>query len=334
MGGDGTASLREPMTLAVVAVGGNAIAPPKDTSLGAMKAHIARTAARLADLVEAGFEIVVTHGNGTQVGTILIQNEEARAKVPAMPLDVLVAESQAQIGYLLQQALQNEFAARGTPRTVASIVTQVVVDPADPAFQEPSKPIGPTYDSEQELIVRRAKGWKMAQDPRGGWRRVVPSPKPLEIVEKDLIKAILSAGDSHILIVAGGGGVPVVRKLNAYHGVEAVVDKDLASAVLGNAIGADLLLILTDVPKVALQFGTANQKDLDRLTPAEARHHLAAGEFPPGSMGPKIEAAIQFLENGGRRVVITDLARVLEPISGRAGTTIAGAARERKAHKH
>ena len=323
MGGHGTDSPCESMTLAVVAVGGNAISTPKDTSLGAMKAHIAKTAARLADLVEAGFRIVVTHGNGPQVGTILIQNEEARARVPAMPLDVLVAESQAQIGYLLQQALQNEFASRGTPRTVASVVTQVVVDPADPAFQEPTKPIGPAYESEQDLVVRRAKGWKMAQDPRGGWRRVVPSPKPLDVVEKDLIKAILNAGDSHILIAAGGGGVPVVRKLNAYHGVEAVVDKDLASAVLGNAIGADLLLILTDVPKVALQFGTANQKDLDRLTTAEARHHLAAGEFPPGSMGQKIEAAIQFLENGGRRVVITDLARVLEAISGRAGTTIA-----------
>ena len=311
------------MTLAVIAIGGNAISSPKDAGPGAMKSRIAKTAARLADLVETGYEIVVTHGNGPQVGNILLQNEEARAKVPAMPLDVLVAESQAQIGYLLQQALQNEFAARGTPRTVASIVTQVVVDPADPAFQEPSKLIGPTYDSEQELIVRRAKGWKMAQDPRGGWRRVVPSPKPLEIVERDLIKAILSAGDSHILIVAGGGGVPVVRRLHALQGVEAVVDKDLASAVLGNGIGADLLVIITDVPKVALHYGKPDQVDLDRLTPAEARHHLLAGEFPPGSMGPKVEAALQFLEGGGRRVVITNLEHVLNAVSGRAGTAIA-----------
>ena len=311
------------MTLAVIAIGGNAISSPKDAGPGAMKSRIAKTAARLADLVETGYEIVVTHGNGPQVGNILLQNEEARAKVPAMPLDVLVAESQAQIGYLLQQALQNEFAARGTPRTVASIVTQVVVDPADPAFQEPSKPIGPTYDSEQELIVRRAKGWKMAQDPRGGWRRVVPSPRPLEIVERDLIKAILSAGDSHILIVAGGGGVPVVRRLHALQGVEAVVDKDLASAVLGNGIGADLLVIITDVPKVALHYGKPDQVNLDHLTRAEARHHLQAGEFPPGSMGPKIEAALQFIEGGGRRVVITDLDHVLAAISGRAGTTVA-----------
>src|SRR3989454_10340901 len=298
------------MTLAVIAIGGNAISSPKDAGPGAMKSRIAKAAARLADLVEAGFEIVVTHGNGPQVGAILLQNEEARAKVPAMPLDVLVAESQAQIGYLLQQALQNEFAARGTPRTVASVITQVVVDPADPAFQDPTKPVGPTYESDQDIVVRRAKGWKMAQDPRGGWRRVVPSPKPLDVVEKDLIKAILNAGDSHILIAAGGGGVPVVRKLNAYHGVEAVVDKDLASAVLGNAIGADLLLILTDVPKVALQFGTANQKDLDRLTTAEARHHLAAGEVSPGAMGPQVRAGIQLLRNGGRRGVGNGLARL------------------------
>src|SRR6058998_1921561 len=209
MGRHRNAPSREPMTLAVIAVGGNAISPPKDAGPGPMKSRIARTAARLADLVEAGFEIVVTHGNGPQVGTILIQNEEARARVPAMPLDVLVAESQAEIGYLLQQALQNEFASRGTPRTVASLVTQVVVDPADPAFQEPTKPIGPTYESDQELVVRRAKGWKMVQDPRGGWRRVVPSPRPLEVVEKDVIQALLKAGDGHILIAAGGGGVPV-----------------------------------------------------------------------------------------------------------------------------
>ena len=311
------------MTLAVVAVGGNAISPPKDPSLAGMRSRIAVTAARLADLAESGFELVVTHGNGPQVGSILLQNEEARHKVPAMPLDVCVAESQAQVGYLLQQALQNEFAARGGSRAVASVVTQVVVDPEDPAFREPTKPIGPTYESEQELVVRRAKGWRMARDSRGGWRRVVPSPRPLEVVEKDLITALLRAGDSKVLIAAGGGGVPVVRRGKALVGVEAVIDKDLASAVLGNAIGADLLLVLTDVPRVALDFGTPRQVDLERLTPAEARHHLQAGQFPPGSMGPKIEAALQFLEGGGKRVVVTDIDHVLEAVSGRAGTTIA-----------
>ena len=311
------------MTLAVVAVGGNAISPPKDAGFAAMKRHIAKTAARLADLVDAGFRLVVTHGNGPQAGNLLIQNEEARAKVPAMPLDVLVAESQAQIGYLLQQSLQNEFASRDASRSVASVVTQVVVDAADPAFREPTKPIGPVYTSEQEVVVLRAKGWRMSKDPRGGWRRVVPSPRPIEIVERDLIAAILGTEGRHILIAAGGGGVPVVRRGTGYQGVEAVVDKDLASAVLGKGIGADLLVIITDVPKVALRFGTTERVDLDRLTVAEARHHLEAGEFPPGSMGPKIEAALQFLEGGGRRVVIADLDTVIEAVSGRAGTTIA-----------
>jgi len=308
----------------IVAIGGNAIVPAGDPGDAAgMRRRLDATAERLVDLVAAGHELIVTHGNGPQVGNILLQNEEGRSRVPAMPLDVCVAESQAQVGYLLQQALQNEFAARGSPRTVASVVTQVVVDPEDPAFKEPTKPIGPTYESEQELVVRRAKGWRMARDSRGGWRRVVPSPRPLEVVEKDLITALLRAGDSKVLIAAGGGGVPVVRRGKALVGVEAVIDKDLASAVLGNAIGADLLLVLTDVPRVALDFGTPRQVDLERLTPAEARHHLQAGQFPPGSMGPKIEAALQFLEGGGKRVVVTDIDHVLEAVSGRAGTTIA-----------
>ena len=313
------------MTLAVVAVGGNAISPPKDASLVAMKARVATTARGLADLVAAGFELVVTHGNGPQVGSILLQNEEARQKTPSMPLDVCVAESQAQIGYLLQQALQNEFAARGTPKTVASIVTQVVVDPADPAFREPTKPIGPTYGEDQDLVVKRAKGWKLMRDPRGGWRRVVPSPRPLDIVEKDLIRAFLKAGDAAVLVVAGGGGVPVVRQGNALVGVEAVIDKDLASAVLGSEIGADVLVVITDVSRVALNFGRLDQVDLERMTPEEARHHLAVGQFPPGSMGPKIEAALLFLANGGKRVVISDMDHILDAVSGKAGTTIAPA---------
>ena len=310
------------MTLIVAAIGGNAISPPEDAGLSAMRLRIATTATRLADLVDAGYKLVVTHGNGPQVGNLLLQNEEARHAVPAMPLDVCVAESQAQIGYLLQQALQNEFAARGSPRPVASLVTQSVVDANDPAFQEPAKPIGPTYESEQEVMIKRAKGWRMAKDPRGGWRRVVPSPRPLDIVEKDLIHALLRAGNSGVLIAAGGGGVPVVRHGTGYRGVEAVIDKDLASAVLAKTIGAEILLIVTDVPQVALRYGRPDQTWLSRLSVSEARHHFDAGEFPPGSMGPKIEAVLQFLETGGRRAVITDLDHVLDAMSGRAGTQI------------
>src|SRR3972149_5958024 len=195
------------MPPAVVAVGGNAISPPKDPSLAGMRSRIAVTAARLADLAESGFELVVTHGNGPQGGSILLPKEEARHKGPAMPLD-----------------------GGGAPEA--------------PAFREPTKPIGPTYESEQELVVRRAKGWRMARDPRGGWRRVVPSPRPLDVVEKDLITALLRAGNSGVLIAAGGGGVPVVRHGTGYRGVEAVIDKDLASAVLAKTIGADGLLIV------------------------------------------------------------------------------------------
>lgn len=310
------------MTLLVAAIGGNSISPPNDPGLDGMRARIATTASRLADLVEAGYELVVTHGNGPQVGNILLQNEEARHRAPPMPLDVCVAQSQAQIGYLLQQSLQNEFATRGQPRAVASVVTQVVVDPDDPAFGSPTKPVGPVYEAEQEVIVKRAKGWSMARDPRGGWRRLVPSPRPLEIVEKDLIRRLLATGDAIVLIAAGGGGVPVVRHRSGYRGVEAVIDKDLASAVLAKTIGAEILLIVTDVPQVALRYGRPDQTWLSRLTVSEARHHFDAGEFPPGSMGPKIEAVLQFLETGGRRAVIADLDHVLDAMSGRAGTQI------------
>ena len=239
-----------------------------------------------------------------------------------MPLDVCVAQSQAQIGYLLQQSLQNEFATRGQPRAVASVVTQVVVDPDDPAFGSPTKPVGPMYEAEQEVIVKRAKGWSMARDPRGGWRRLVPSPRPLEIVEKDLIRRLLATGDASVLIAAGGGGIPVIRHRSGYRGVEAVIDKDLASAVLAKTVGAEILLIVTDVPQVALRYGRPDQTWLSRLSVSEARHHFDAGEFPPGSMGPKIEAVLQFLETGGRRAVIADLDHVLDAMSGRAGTQI------------
>ncbi len=311
------------MPLAVVAIGGNALSPKGEAGdARTLRAAATRAAQRLVDLAEAGYRLVVTHGNGPQVGNILLQNEESRQRVPAMPLDVCVAESQAQIGYLLQQALQNELAQRGRAEAVASVITQVVVDPEDAAFHRPTKPIGPYYRNESELVVGRAKGWSFLPDPRGGWRRVVPSPRPLEVVEAQLVKAMV-AGDGGILIAAGGGGVPVVRRGENLVGVEAVVDKDLTSAVLGATIGADLLVILTDVAKVSLRFGKPDQVHLDRMTMAEARHHLQVGEFPPGSMGPKIEAALNFLRDGGRRVVIANLDTALEAVSGRGGTTIA-----------
>jgi len=307
----------------VVAIGGNALAPASESAdAAAQRRRIEATCARLADLVQAGHDVVLTHGNGPQVGNILLQNEETRHLVPAMPLDVCGAESQAQIGYLLAQSLRNEFASRKIERDVVCVVTQVLVDAKDPAFANPTKPIGPYYTREDEIIVKKAKGWKMVYDQRGGWRRVVPSPRPVDVVEKDVLRRLVGNGDGRVVIAAGGGGIPVVRRDGKFVGVEAVIDKDLAASVLARSIGWKHLVIATDVPRVALDFGKPNQRFLDRLTASEARKYLAQGEFPPGSMGPKIEAVVEFLEAGGEHAVITDLEHLGPAVEGKAGTRI------------
>ena len=308
------------MTKLVVAIGGNALLPPGGGDAAAQRRRIEETSARLADLLKEGHDVVLTHGNGPQVGNILLQNEESRHIVPAMPLDVCGAESQAQIGYLLSQALRNEFAARNIQRGVACVITQVLVSADDPAFANPTKPIGPYYAREDEIVVKKAKGWKMVYDQRGGWRRVVPSPRPVEVVEAEEIRRLVADGDGRLVIAAGGGGIPVVRRDGKLVGVEAVIDKDLAAAALARAIGWTHLVIATDVPQVALDFGKPSQRFLDRLTVAEAKKHLAAGQFPPGGMGPKIEAGVDFLEHGGEHVVITDLTQLVAAVGGKAGT--------------
>ena len=311
----------------VIAIGGNAILPAGGSgSVDSQRHRIEETAARLADLVQSGHDLVVTHGNGPQVGNILLQNEEARNLVPAMPLDVCGAESQAQVGYLLAQALANEFAVRRIQRGVAALVTQTLVDANDPAFKDPTKPIGPFYTREADLVVKRAKGWRLVEDPaRGGWRRVVPSPQPLDILEKDVIQRLVSDGDGNVVVCAGGGGVPVIRRNGRLVGVEAVIDKDLGAAVLARVLGWKELVIATDVEKIALDFGKPTQRFLDHLTVAEARKHLAEGQFPAGSMGPKVQAAIQFLESGGSAVVVTDLERLVPAVEGKAGTRMTAA---------
>ncbi|MEK6987338.1 MAG: carbamate kinase [Candidatus Thermoplasmatota archaeon] len=307
----------------VIAIGGNAIQPAGDGGTAeSQRRKIEETCAKLADLVQAGYSFVLTHGNGPQVGNILLQNEETRQLVPAMPLDVCGAESQAQIGYLLAQALRNEFAKRRIERAVACLVTQTLVDANDPAFAKPTKPIGPYYTREADLIVKRAKGWKLVSDPRGGWRRVVPSPQPIDIVEKDTIRKLVGDGDGSVVICAGGGGIPVVRKEGKLLGVEAVIDKDLAAAVLAKVIGWKTLVIATDVEKVALDYGKPSQRFLDKMTLAEAKTHLAEGQFPAGSMGPKVLAAIQFLESGGERAVITDLEHLTSAVDHKGGTQV------------
>ena len=307
----------------VIAIGGNAIQPAGEIGADAQRHRLEETAAKLADLVQAGNDLVVTHGNGPQVGNILLQNEEARNMVPAMSLDVCGAESQAQVGYLLAQALRDEFAVRRIERGVAAIVTQTLVDANDPAFANPTKPIGPYYSREADLIVKRAKGWKLIEDKaRGGWRRVVPSPQPLDIIERDVILKLVTDGDGNVVICAGGGGIPVVRRNGRLVGVEAVIDKDLGAAVLARVLGWKGLIIATDVEKVAVGFGKPTQRFLDRLSVKEARMLLAEGEFPPGSMGPKIEAAIDFLESGGEYVVVTDLDHLPAAAGKKAGTRI------------
>ncbi len=307
----------------VIALGGNALVPPEGQGdVREQLRSIRGSAQQIAKIISEGAQVVLTHGNGPQVGHLLLQQEEARRWAPPQPLDVCVAMTQGQIGYLLQQALQSALRERGLSPPVVTVVTQVLVDPRDPAFEEPTKPIGPFYSEEEAEELRRTKGYALKRVGNGErpYRRVVASPRPLGIVEEDGIRELVEAGC--VVIACGGGGVPVMRTDGCLRGVEAVVDKDLASERLATALRADTLLILTDVERVALRYDTPEQVDLERLTAEEARRYLEAGEFPPGSMGPKVEAAVRFVENGGKRAVIASLTQAVQALEGRAGTTI------------
>ncbi|MGB9660836.1 MAG: carbamate kinase [Moorellaceae bacterium] len=306
----------------VLAFGGNAIVRPgQKGTYEEQKANIQDTCRQVVDLVREGYRLVITHGNGPQVGSILIKNELAKDVVPAMPLDVLVSNTQASIGYMIQQSLGYELQRAGLNTPVVSLVTQVVVDPGDPAFQNPTKPIGPFYTEEEARKLAAEKGYKVVEDSHRGWRRVVPSPRPLEIIEKEAIKALVQAGI--IVVAAGGGGIPVVRRPDgSLGGVEAVIDKDRAARLLANEVGADVLFLLTEVEQVYLDFGRPSQRAVARLTVAEAKKYLAEGQFPPGSMGPKVEAAISFVEAGGEKAIIGSLSRAAAAVSGKSGTAI------------
>ncbi len=306
----------------VVALGGNALLRRGQRGTYQEQFENARRTAKfLADIIERGFELVITHGNGPQAGAIAIQNEMAKEKVPPMPLDVINAETQALIGYMLQQALINELLRRGIRRSVVALVTQVVVDKNDPAFKNPTKFIGPYYDDYEEVRrLSEEKGWVMKKDPRGGWRRVVPSPEPIDIVERDVILEMLRKGI--VCITVGGGGIPVVFEDGRYVGVEAVIDKDLASSLVARIIKADALIILTDVDYVYLNFGKPNATPLKRITLSEAERYYKEGHFPPGSMGPKILGAIKFLKAGGKIAMIGHLERASDVLDGKTGTII------------
>jgi carbamate kinase len=307
--------------LAIVAVGGNSLTKPGQRgTIPEQFANARETSEHIASMVARGYDVVVTHGNGPQVGNILLRAELASKVLPMLPLDTCGADSQGGIGYMLQQVLGGELRRAGIDRDVATVLTQVVVDPDDPAFRKPTKPIGPFYTREEAERKRDEEGWVVTEDANRGWRRVVPSPKPVRVVEVDAIRALVKAGC--VVIAVGGGGIPVVEEGGALRGVEAVIDKDRASQLLANEIGAELLLISTDVGQVALDYGTENEVRLSRLTIGEARNHLVAGQFPPGSMGPKIEAAIDFLERGGREVIITCPESIGDALEGKTGTRI------------
>ncbi|MDP2871367.1 MAG: carbamate kinase [Bacillota bacterium] len=306
----------------VVALGGNAILQRgQKGSADEQFENIRVTAWHIAQMVHVGWRVVVTHGNGPQVGNILLQNEEARHVVPALPLDVCGAESQGLIGYMLVQALRNELRARGLAHNPACLVTQVVVDPEDPAFRKPTKPVGPFYTDAQAKRLTQTKGWQVVNTGPKGWRRVVPSPDPQTIVEIEAIRDLIAAG--LIVVACGGGGIPVARGAGGQlYGVEAVIDKDLASERLATELGADELLILTDIEQVQLDYGQPSARPVDRLTLEQGRALIAEGQFPAGSMGPKIEACLRFVAHGGRRATVANLARAMAALRGQAGTSI------------
>ena len=308
------------MKTVVLAVGGNALLRPGDRGTAEEQMLRAReTAENIYPLFEK-FKIVITHGNGPQVGAILLQNENSKDIVPPMPLDICGAMSQGEIGYMLEQSFQNVLEEKGIEKSIVTLLTRVIVDENDPAFENPSKPIGPFYTREEAEKLAKEKGWHIIEDSGRGWRRVVPSPMPLEIVEKDAIRNLIDAG--FVAIAVGGGGIPVVKRGNRLVGVEGVIDKDLASAVLARDIRADRLIILTSVDRVYLNFGTPEQRGVERMSVDEARKYLEEGHFKKGSMYPKILASILYLESGGKEVLITSPEKVQEALEGNAGTWI------------
>ncbi len=307
--------------LVLVAVGGNALIRngQKGTAQEQFE-NAVETAAAVVRLIRAGHRVVITHGNGPQVGAQLIRSESAAAFAYRLPLDCCVASTQGEIGYVLQYAMWQMMQAEGLNTPVVSLITQVLVDSRDPAFQHPTKPIGPSYTKDIAEHYRDLLGWVLVEDRSHGYRRAVPSPEPVAIIELDAIKACVDRG--LVVIAGGGGGVPVFNDHDISKGVEAVIDKDHTSAILARQLAADVFAIATDVDRVSLDFGTPTQRPLDHLTISQCRQYLDEGQFPPGSMGPKITAAIKYLELGGKAVLITDHAHLLQAIEGKAGTRI------------
>ena len=310
------------MTRIVVALGGNALSLDGKATATAQQQVANQTAGLLARLVQAGHELAIVHGNGPQIGNIILHEEAINTeKTPTMPVDTCGAMSQGQIGYWLQNAFFNNFQALGINKPVAAMVTQVLVDPNDPAFSNPTKPIGPFYSEEEAKKLSAERGFTVKEDAGRGWRKVVPSPAPIDIVEADLVKMALD--NQAILIAAGGGGIPVYYKDDKLVGLEAVIDKDFAAAKLAEIIDADILLILTAVDTIKINYGQPDEQSISQMTLDQARQYIAEGQFAPGSMLPKVEASIKFVSTGGgRQAIITTPEGALDAINGLTGTKI------------
>jgi carbamate kinase len=300
--------------LAVVAFGGNALLKSgQKGTISEQEANIFEACDDIVDLIEQGYNLVITHGNGPQVGNVMLQHEAGFKvfDIPKQPIDICVAETQGSIGYMIEQQMMNVLIERGITKNIVTLVTQVLVDEEDPAFKNPAKPVGPYYTEEEAEHMKEDQKWNFKKDPAGrGWRRVVASPKPKEISNWKIVEQLSREGN--IVVTAGGGGIPAfLKKTNKYEGIDAVIDKDLASATLAGKIKADAFFILTDVTHVMVNFNTPEQEKLHSVNIDEMKKHLADGQFTEGSMAPKVRAAIQFVENGGNEAVITD-ARLLK----------------------
>lgn len=310
------------MRKAVVALGGNAISPPGEVdSIHNQFKHTRESLGSIVDLLKQDIIPVITHGNGPQVGNAALRTEELAGSIPYLPLGINVADTEGGMGYMIEQSLINRLRSDGIDRQVVTLISQVLVDENDPSIENPTKFIGTALSKTEAHSKAEQFGWTIKELPDGQWRRVVPSPEPIDIINSRVISQLIDLG--HIVIAVGGGGVPAFRDISDnLEGLDAVIDKDKASALLGNQIGAELLYIFTNVEQVALNFGQENEKHLPRLTLAEAKQYMAEGHFPAGNMGPKIEASINFLEGGGRQVIITSIESIKDDATGKRGTII------------
>ena len=308
----------------LVALGGHAFMQRGEKgTVEVQERNAAKICNMVQTLIDRDFNIVITHGNGPQVGNLLLLNESGDESIPKMPLDVLVAQTEGSLGYFLQQAMLNELRNSAKKRYVVTVITQVLVDPDDEAFQKPTKPVGPFLNQQEAEHRRDELGWQIVEDSGRGWRRLVPSPTPVKVVQRHMIRESAAAGN--IVIAAGGGGIPIVKKNDGtYEGVEAVIDKDLTSSILATQIGAEIFVILTEVPQVCTGFGTDRERTIGAITSERLKDLEAKGEFPAGSMGPKVRAVREFLDRGGKRAIITSSEALPEALLGRGGTHIIG----------